>query len=77
MTKEIQEFERHPIKYLGSNMGVALGLVLIWRGLWYGLDAVDMYFLGGVHWITAVFGVILGILILYLPHRNLKALERL
>ena len=71
------EFEKHPLKYLGSNMGVALGLVLIWRGIWYGLDAFDMWFLGGTHWITALFGVIVGIAILYLPHRNLKALERL
>ena len=72
-----EEFEKHPLKYLGDNLGVALGLVLIWRGIWYGLDAMDHLVFGGVHWITAVFGVVLGLLILYLPHRNLKALERL
>ena len=77
MTKEIEEFEKHPLKYLGSNMGVAVGLIMIWRGIWYGLDALDMFFLGGTHWISAVLGVILGILILYVPHHNLKALERL
>ena len=36
------EFEKHPLKYLGENMGVA-GLVLIWRGIWYGLDAIDLW----------------------------------
>ena len=71
------EFEKHPLKYLGENMGVALGLVLIWRGIWYGLDAIDLWLFAGTHIFTAVFGVILGVLILYLPHRNLKALERL
>ncbi len=58
-------------------MGVALGLVLIWRGLWYGLDAFDHFAFGGVHWISALAGIVLGILIIYLPHHNLKALERL
>jgi len=58
-------------------MGVALGLVLIWRGIWYGLDALDVWLFDGVHWISVIIGVILGVLILYLPHRNLKALERL
>ena len=71
------EFEKHPIKYLGENLGVAVGLIMIWRGIWYGLDAFDNYFLGGAHIFSALFGVLLGILILYLPHRNLKALERL
>ena len=77
MTRELQEFEKHPIKYLSDNMGVALGLVLIWRGIWYGLDALDITLFGGTHWISAIIGVILGILIIYLPHKNLKALERL
>jgi len=58
-------------------MGIAIGLVLIWRGLWYGLDAIDIYIFGGTHWVSAILGIVLGILVLYLPHHNLKALERL
>lgn len=73
----ITEFKKHPLKYLAENLGVAVGLIMIWRGVWYGLDAIDTYLLGGTHWETAVFGVALGLLILYLPHRDLKALERL
>ena len=72
-----EEFEKHPLRYLGNNMGVALGLVLIWRGLWYGLDFLDRIVFGGTHGISALIGIILGILIIYLPHHNLKALERL
>ena len=71
------EFEKHPLKYLGENMGVALGLVLIWRAIWYALDGIDKWLFDGTHWISVLIGLILGIIILYVPHRNLKALERL
>ncbi len=74
MTTELQ---KNPLKYIGENISVALGLVLIWRSMWYGLDALDIYLFHGSHTFTVVFGIILGILVLYLPHRNLKALERL
>ena len=73
----LPELEKHPIKYLWENMGIAIGLVLIWRGLWYGLDAIDIYIFGGTHWVSAILGIVLGVLVLYLPHHNLKALERL
>ena len=32
---------------------------------------------GGNHIITAILGIVVGILMLYLPEKNLKALERL
>ncbi len=67
----------HPLKYLAENLGVALGLVLIWRSMWYALDAIDLYLFDGSRVVTIVCGIILGVLVLYLPHRNLKALERL
>ncbi len=74
MKSELQE---HPLRYLGENLSIAIGLVLIWRGLWYVLDAVDMTIFGGNHILSAVGGIILGISILYLPDHDLKALERL
>ena len=77
MKNEWEDFERHPLRYLGSNMGVAIGLIMIWRGVWYGLDALDYWIFGGTHWVTSLFGIVLGIAILYLPHHNLRALERL
>ena len=41
------------------------------------LDLVDVLIFGGSHIVTAIGGIILGILMLYLPEKNLKALERL
>ncbi len=69
--------KKYTLKYLGENLSIALGLVLIWRSLWYGLDALDIWLFGGSHAFTVVFGVIIGLIVLYVPHRNLKALERL
>ncbi|OGG49702.1 hypothetical protein A2763_03420 [Candidatus Kaiserbacteria bacterium RIFCSPHIGHO2_01_FULL_54_36] len=72
------ELEKHPIKYIRENMAIAVGLVLIWRGIWYILDALDKYLWGDPsHIISATVGIVLGVIILYLPHHNLKALERL
>ncbi|MEK7082378.1 MAG: hypothetical protein AAB915_01740 [Patescibacteria group bacterium] len=56
---------------------IVLGLVLIWRGTWLVLDAIDRAFFGGSHVITAIGGIAAGLLILYLPDRDLKELEKL
>lgn len=58
-------------------MSVAIGIIFIWRGVWIILDVLDESFFGGNHIVTAVGGIIVGILMLYLPDKNLKALERL
>ena len=58
-------------------MLVAIGIILIWRGVWIILDLIDELIFGGNHLATAVGGIIVGILMLYLPDKNLKALERL
>lgn len=62
---------------LGKNVFTVLGLVLVWRGIWYILDWVDIAFLGGDHTWTAVLGVLLGLLILYIPDGDLKEIEKL
>jgi len=67
----------HGLKYFAKNISVAIGIVLIWRGIWIILDELDYVLFGGSHMVTAVAGVIAGILVLYLPDRNLKSLERL
>jgi len=59
------------VKYFTSNISVVLGLVLIWRGLWYVLDEIDKVLFGGSHAWTALLGVIIGIVIIYLPDKNL------
>jgi len=30
------------IRYFAKNMAIVIGLVLIWRGIWYVLDYFDM-----------------------------------
>ncbi len=65
------------LKYFTKNISIAIGIVFIWRGVWVLLDLLDHYLFGGNHIITAVGGIIIGIIILYLPDKNLNALERL
>lgn len=65
------------LRYLAKNISVVIGLVLIWRGIWYILDALDQWLLGGNHAWTALGGVILGLIILYLPDKDLKEIEKL
>lgn len=65
------------LKYLLKNISVVFGVVLIWRGLWYALDAFDKWLLGGNHIWTAVIGVVLGLVILYLPDHDLKEIGNL
>jgi hypothetical protein len=65
------------LKYFTKGISVAIGIILIWRGVWIALDLLDKVIFGGSHIITATGGIIVGILMLYLPDKNLKALERL
>lgn len=65
------------IKYFTKGISVAIGIIFIWRGAWILLDIVDELIFGGNHVVTAIGGIVVGILMLYLPDKNLKALERL
>ena len=56
---------------------MAIGLVLIWRGIWSLLDALDYWLFGGNHVWSAVIGIVIGLLILYLPDKDLKEIEKL
>lgn len=65
------------LDYLAKNIFVIIGLVLIWRGIWYVLDAFDKWFFGGSHLWTALLGIIIGLAVLYLPDHDLKEIEKL
>jgi hypothetical protein len=65
------------IKYFAQNFWIVVGLVLIWRGVWYILDAIDMFTFGGNHILSSIGGVILGMLILYIPDHDLKEISKL
>ena len=56
---------------------LVVGLVLIWRGVWYALDGIDRVFFGGSHFFSVAGGILLGFLILYLPDRDLKEIRKL
>jgi len=63
--------------YLTKNISIAIGLVLIWRGIWYVLDELDKIIFGGSHLWTAIFGIVFGLFILYIPDGDLKEIEKL
>jgi hypothetical protein len=58
-------------------MATVLGLVLVWRGVWYLLDGVDVWLFGGSHTLSALLGIGIGIAILYVPDHDLKEIEKL
>ena len=64
-------------RYFAKNITIVFGIVLIWRGIWYVLDYIDMLLFQGNHLPLAVGGIIVGLLILYLPDRDLKEIEKL
>ena len=65
------------LSYLAKNISIVFGLVLIWRGIWYILDELDILFFAGSHAWTALGGVIVGLIILYVPDGDLKEIEKL
>lgn len=67
----------HIASYFVKNFSVVFGVVLIWRGIWYVLDEIDAEFFDDQHFLTAVLGIVIGLLILYLPDKDLKELGKL
>lgn len=65
------------LSYLAKNLGIIVGIVLIWRGIWIVLDAIDIFFFGKSPLYIGVVGIVIGFLILYLPDRDLKEIEKL
>jgi len=71
------EIKRNTLLYFGKNLYAMVGIVLVWRGLWYIIDEVDIAFFNGEHFWTAVVGVALGFFLLYIPDKDLKEIEKL
>ncbi|MDP2593497.1 MAG: hypothetical protein Q8P52_02515 [bacterium] len=70
--------KRHSLlSYFAQNLLVVVGLVFIWRGIWYVLDGIDLWFFNNEHIYTAVGGIVVGLLILYLPDKDLKEIQKL
>ena len=62
---------------LFSSLSIVVGLVMIWRGIWYVLDLLDVVWFDGNTAYTAIGGIVVGLLILYLPDKDLKELDKL
>jgi hypothetical protein len=67
----------HTLQYFARNLGIIVGIVLIWRGVWVVLDQIDLWLFGANHLSTAILGIIAGFVLLYLPDRDLKEISRL
>ena len=67
----------HTISYFTKNFAIVIGLVLIWRGVWYILDGIDILYLGGNHTWSGIAGIIIGLFVLYLPDHDLKEIQKL
>ncbi|MFA5273115.1 MAG: hypothetical protein WC353_03050 [Candidatus Peribacter sp.] len=65
------------LRYFAKNISIVVGLVLIWRGIWYVLDFIDLVLFNGQHIFTALGGIALGLLVLYMPDKDLKEIEKL
>lgn len=63
--------------YFVKNISTVIGFVLVWRGLWYALDWLDWRLLGGSHIWSTLGGIVLGLLLLYWPDRDLRKIENL
>lgn len=64
-------------RYFAETLLTVIGIVLVWRGIWYVLDAVDIAFFGGSHIWTGLGGVVVGLAVLYIPDGDLKEIEKL
>ncbi len=69
--------KRNIAAYFAKNIAIVLGIVLVWRGIWQLLDAVDYFFFEGNPFYTAIAGIAIGLAILYFPDKDLKELEKL
>ncbi len=69
--------ENKGIKYFVRTLSIVVGLVLVWRGIWHLLDLMEQTYFGGEMFWTSIIGIIIGILLLYLPDHDLKEIEKL
>lgn len=63
--------------YFSKNLLTVVGIVLIWRGIWSLLDILDDLLFGGPHVLSAAAAIIAGLLVLYLPDKDLDEIKKL
>jgi len=60
-----------------EQLVIALGIILVWRGVWVLGDLFDEWLFGSYHISTAILSIVAGILMLYFSDEDLTTLERL
>ncbi len=65
------------IHYMAKNIITVIALVMVWRGVWYVLDGFDYWLFGEYNAWTGLLGILIGILVLYIPDKDLKEIEKL
>lgn len=65
------------IFYFAKNIYIVVGLVMVWRGIWYILDAIDKWLFGYSNIISVIITIILGLALLYVPDKDLKEIQKL
>lgn len=73
MTKK----HKKDVRYFIRTISIVIGLVLVWRGIWHFLDAIDVWMFGGHGAWTSIAGIVIGLLLLYIPDGDLKEIEKL
>jgi uncharacterized membrane protein HdeD (DUF308 family) len=73
----MEQKQHKDFKYFVRTLSIIVGLVLIWRGIWHVLDFIEGKYFGGELFWTGLVGIIIGILLLYIPDRDLKEIEKL
>jgi len=70
---------KRPVRRLQlvKSLSVVIGVVMIWRGIWHVLDRIDVAVFRGEGLYTALGGILVGLVILYLPDGDVKELDKL
>jgi hypothetical protein len=68
---------KNVIQYFAKNVIIVIALVMVWRGVWYILDGIDVWLFGSYNAWSGLLGIIIGLIILYFPDNDLKEIEKL
>jgi len=58
-------------KLLRESLVVVFAVILIWRGTWILLDMLDQRLFGGSHAGSALFGIAIGFVLIYIAEKDL------
>lgn len=63
--------KNRPIRHILKRLISVIGIVLVWRGVWYLLDYIDRTYFNGGHALTAIAGILIGSIILYIIDKEI------